>query len=360
LWRAAAVAKPEQTEKPTPKRRLEARQRGQVPRSQELAGSIIFFAGVFVVYGFYRQAIGGIVQSLHTSIAHVAQHDEPTIHSAWALFVQAAAPFAIFLLILFAVAFLIGILGNVAQFGVVVSFKPIVPKLSKLNPMTGFQRLFSKQILINLAKQILKLGGVLIICYQSLAHNLGFLAQVGQTSPETFITIVAGIIFSIAWKFGFFLVVVGLLDYAWMRYQNEDSLKMSKNEIKDEHRQSEGNPEAKSALKRRQREFARRRMMSAVPRATVVVTNPTHFAIALEWDELKMEAPIVTAKGADLIAKRIRQIALENNVPIMENPPLARTLYERVEIDQAIPPNLYAAVAQVIAFVFKLKRKTIA
>ena len=125
-------------------------------------------------------------------------------------------------------------------------------------------------------------------------------------------------------------------------------------------RQSEGNPEAKGALKRKQREFARRRMMSSVPRATVVVTNPTHYAVALEWDEVKMDAPVVTAKGADLVARRIRQIAEENDVPIMENPPLARTLYERVELDQAIPPNLYAAVAQVIAFVFKLRRKTIA
>ena len=150
------------------------------------------------------------------------------------------------------------------------------------------------------------------------------------------------------------------MDHIWMRYQYEDSLKMTKQEVKDEWRQSEGNPEAKAALKRRQREFARRRMMSAVPRATVVVTNPTHFAVALEWNELEMEAPVVTAKGADLLAKRIRQLAEEHGVPIMENPPLARTLYEKVELDQAIPPNLYAAVAQIIAFVFKLKRKTIA
>jgi len=135
---------------------------------------------------------------------------------------------------------------------------------------------------------------------------------------------------------------------------------MSKQEVKDEYRQSEGNPEAKGALKRRQREFARRRMMAAVPKATVVVTNPTHFAVALEWDEVKMEAPVVTAKGADLVAKRIREIAQEHGVPIMENPPLARTLYAKVELDQSIPPNLYAAVAQVIAFVYKLKRKTIA
>jgi flagellar biosynthesis protein FlhB len=168
------------------------------------------------------------------------------------------------------------------------------------------------------------------------------------------------VIFQVAWKFGLFLVVVGLFDYAYERWQLEQNLKMTKQEVKDEWRQSEGNPEAKAALKRRQREFARRRMMHAVPRATVVVTNPTHFAVALEWDEIKMDAPVVTAKGADLVAKRIRDIAKEHNVPIMENPPLARTLYEKVDLDQPIPSNLYAAVAQVIAFVYKLKRKTIA
>ncbi|MBV8721531.1 MAG: flagellar biosynthesis protein FlhB [Candidatus Eremiobacteraeota bacterium] len=354
------MARPEQTEKPTPKRRHEARQRGQVPRSQELPGSVIFFAAVFLIYGFFERALAAVEASVRGAFAHIGSHQEPTIHSAWLLMLQAMEPIGLLLLILFGVAFVLGVVANVAQFGFVLSFKPLQPSFSKINPITGFGRLFSKQILVNLAKQIIKLAAVVIILYQSISQNLGFLAQVGQTSPNSVVTIVASIVFTIAWKFALLLVVVGLLDYVWMRYQYEDSLKMTKQEVKDEWRQSEGNPEAKAALKRRQREFARRRMMSAVPRATVVVTNPTHYAVALEWNELEMEAPVVSAKGVDLLAKRIRQIAEENGVPIMENPPLARTLYEKVELDQAIPPNLYAAVAQVIAFVFKLKRKTIA
>ncbi|MFN2462117.1 MAG: flagellar biosynthesis protein FlhB, partial [Candidatus Velthaea sp.] len=152
----------------------------------------------------------------------------------------------------------------------------------------------------------------------------------------------------------------GIADYAWERRRLENSLKMSKQEIKDETRQSEGNPEAKGAVKQRQRAMARRRMMAAVPRATVVVTNPTHFAVALEWDDASMDAPVLVAKGADLIAKRIRELATEHGIPIMENPPLARTLYDKVQLDSPVPPNLYAAVAQVIAFVYKLKRRTIA
>ena len=354
------MARPEQTEKPTPKRRHEARQRGQVPRSQELAGSVIFFAAVFMVYGFFSRALDGIEGSVKTSFAHIGTQEEPTIHSVWLLMVQALAPYGVFLALLLGVAFFVGILANIAQFGFIFSFGPIKPSFAKLNPITGFQRLFSKQILVSLAKQIVKLIAVVVIVYQVISHNLGFLAQVGQATPSTIVVIVSSLIFEIAWKFGLMLVIVGILDYVWMRYQLEDSLKMSKQEVKDEWRQAEGNPEAKSALKRRQREFARRRMMAAVPRATVVVTNPTHYAVALEWNELEMEAPVVCAKGVDLLAKRIREIAEEHRIPIMENPPLARTLYERVELDQAIPPNMYAAVAQVIAFVFKLKRRTIA
>jgi len=153
---------------------------------------------------------------------------------------------------------------------------------------------------------------------------------------------------------------VGCADYAYARRQIEQSLMMSKSEVKEENKQAEGSPEIKGAVKQRQRAAARRRMMSAVPRATVIVTNPTHFAVALEWDEESMAAPVLVAKGADLIAKRIREVAAEHNIPIMENPPLARTLYDKVPLDSPIPPNLYAAVAQVIAFVYKLKNRTVA
>ena len=354
------MARPEQTEKPTPKRRHEARERGQVPRSQELPGAVIFFAAVLLIYGLFGRALASVQSSVQTAFAHAGAHQEPNIHTAQTLLARAMMPYLPLVMLFFGVAFVLGVLANVGQFGFIFSPKPLQPSFSKINPISGFGRLFSKQIVVNLAKQVLKLAAVAIILYQTISQNLGFLAQVGQATPDTFLMMLVNLIFAIAWKFGLLLVVIGILDHLWMRYQYEDSLKMTKQEVKDEWRQSEGNPEAKAALKRRQREFARRRMMAAIPRATVVVTNPTHFAVALEWNELEMEAPVVTAKGADLLAKRIRQLAQEHGVPIMENPPLARTLYEKVELDQALPPNMYAAVAQVIAFVFKLKRKTIA
>jgi flagellar biosynthetic protein FlhB len=288
------------------------------------------------------------------------QTHDVTFRSATQTFAQAGGGVVLLVLVIFTVAFVIGIVANIAQFGFLFTFKSIKPNFGKLNPIAGVQNIFGKRIFVQLGKQLLKLFFVGIIIYNEIASNLSYFVIVGQSTPGAIVDLTMNLIYAIAWKFGMLLVVVGLIDYAYERWSLEQSLKMSKAEIKDEYRQSEGNPEAKGAMKKRQRETARRRMMQAVPRATVVVTNPTHFAVALEWDEVNMDAPVVIAKGADLVAKRIRELALEHKIPIMENPPLARTLYDRVELDQAIPPNLYAAVAQVIAFVYKLKRKTIA
>jgi flagellar biosynthesis protein FlhB len=354
------VARPEQTEKATPKRREEARGRGQVAKSPELAGAAVFLAGVFALHALMPVTFASVGGALQAILWRIHERQDFTIASVWLLYVRAFGSAALLLGVLFGAAIVAGVGVNLLQTGGVFSLKPIAPSFNKINPISGFQRLLSKQVLVSLGKQLLKLGAVLVIIYTSIASNFNTLFMVGQMSSHALIDFVGGLIYSIGWKFGFLLVIVGLLDYAYERWQYEENLKMSKQEVKDEYRQSEGNPEAKAALKRRQREFARRRMMAAVPKATVVVTNPTHFAVALEWDEVKMEAPVVTAKGADLVAKRIREIAKEHKIPIMENPPLARTLYAKVELDQAIPPNLYAAVAQVIAFVYKLKRKTIA
>ena len=354
------MARPEQTEKATPKRRKEARERGQVAKSPDLAGAGVFLAGVFVLHALApatMAAVGGAMQAI---LWRIHEHQDFTIGSVWLLYARVFFAAGLLLGVLFLAALVCAILVNVLQTGLIFSFKPLVPSFNKINPVTGLKRMLSKQALVNLGKQLLKLAAVLTIVYTSIAATINTLFGVGQMPPQQLVGYVGDVAFSICWKFGFLLVVVGLLDYAFEKWQYEEQLKMSKQEVRDEYRQSEGNPEVKGAVKRRQREFARRRMMAAVPKATVVVTNPTHFAVALEWDEIEMDAPVVTAKGADLIAKRIREIAVENGVPIMENPPLARTLYAKVDLDQTIPPNMYAAVAQVIAFVFKLKRKTIA
>ncbi len=354
------MARPEQTEKATPKRRQEARERGQVPRSVDLAGAVIFLSVVLTLHALFVPMLNGLQGSATAYLSRIADHGDPTYQTIYPMFVQAGAGIGWVVLIVFGIAVVAGVGANLLQFGFVLTTVPFKWSFSKVNPINGFKNVFSKRILVNLSKQLLKLSAVVIIIYTTISGDMGVFAKVGQSSPAGVIGLTFDVIFSIAWKFGLFLLIVGLLDYAYERWQLEQNMKMSKQEVKDEWKQSEGNPEAKAALKKRQREFARRRMMHAVPRATVVVTNPTHFAVALEWDEVKMDAPVVVAKGADLLAKRIRDIAKEHGVPIMENPPLARTLYERVELDHPIPPNLYAAVAQVIAFIYKLKRKIIA
>jgi flagellar biosynthetic protein FlhB len=354
------MARPEATEKPTPKRRHEAREKGQVPRSSDLPGAVIFLAVVLVLHAAFTPMMAGLQGQAQSYYQHVAMQGDFTFGQVSTLFLEAGAGIGWVLLIVFVVAALCAILANVLQFGFLFSAVPFKPNFAKLNPINGAKNLFSKRILVNLGKQLLKLGAVALIVYSTISGNLDLFERVGQATPQVVVESTFNVIFTIAWKFGMLLVVVGILDYAYERWQLEENLKMTKTEVKDEQRQSEGSPEAKIAFKKRQREFARRRMMNAVPRATVVVTNPTHFAVALEWDEKKHDAPVVIAKGADLLAKRIRDIAGEHGVPIMENPPLARTLYDKVDIDHPIPPNLYAAVAQVIAFVYKLKRKIIA
>ena len=354
------MPRPEQTERATPKRVEESRRKGQVGKSQELAGASIFLGAVIALHAFSGSDIGGLGSGTMLALSHIASFGPLTIDSVWGIFAKTLGSVIVVLSALFAIAFGLGVLVNVAQVGLIFSLTPIQPNFSKLNPLAGFKRIFSKQVAVNLAKQLIKLGAVAVIIFMTIAGNLGFFLSLGEMSPYAVFGAVGALLYAITFKFAILLVVVGILDLIYERWNFAQNQKMTKQEVKDEHRQAEGNPEVRGMVKRRQREFSRRRMMSAVPKATVVVTNPTHFAVALHWDEIEMEAPVVVAKGADLIAKRIREIAREAGVPILENPPLARTLYEKVELDQMVPPNLYAAVAQVIAFVYRLKRKTIA
>ena len=355
------MARPEATEKATPKRRREARSRGQVPRSQDIGGSAILLAIILALHASFMSTIESAGQAFQVALTHAGTTEELNLHSASLLLVRSALPYTAILGIVFLAALSIAILANVLQFGFLFAPQLLAPKFSKLNPLSGLKRLFfSKQTLINLAKQLFKLSIVIGICWMGIKDNLTMFYALAHAAPRDIVLSIEGLVFGIGVRVALLLLVLGIADYFWERHQLEESLKMTKTEVKDEFKQSEGNPEAKAALRQRQRAAARKRMMAAVPKATVVVTNPTHFAVALAWDELTMDAPILVAKGADLIAKRIREIASEADVPIMENPPLARTLYAKVELDSPVPPDLYAAVAQVIAFVYRLKNRTIA
>ncbi len=355
------MARPDATEKATPKRRREARERGQVARSQDIGGSAIFLAIVIALHAGFMAALGAGAQAFQVALTHAGARDELTISSVGGLFAGAMLPYAPLLAMAFGAAVVLAVVANVLQFGLLFSPALVAPKFSKLNPLAGFKRIFfSPQTLVQFAKQLLKLVIVVVICWFGVKDNFTTFYALAHASPQDIIVSIEGIVFGIGLKVGILLLLLGIADYVWERRRLEQSLKMTKTEVRDEHRQQEGNPEAKQALRQRQRAMARKRMMAAVPKATVVVTNPTHYAVALMWDEIKMDAPLLVAKGTDLIAKRIRELAAEHDVPILENPPLARTLYAKVELDSPVPPDMYAAVAQVIAFVYKLKNRTIA
>jgi flagellar biosynthesis protein FlhB len=357
------MAKPEQTEKPTPKRISEARGRGQVAKSSDLSAAAIFLTAIFVLHFLFEYAMSALASMMQVAFTNLpnAVANPLNIHSVWELFVRVGMGFSLVLGIFMGLAVIVAVAVNVAQFGLLFTTQPLKPNFGKLNPASGIKNLFvSSQALVNLAKQLIKVSAVFILVSTVLLSYYSQLYAIAHMSMHDMLNLLNTVLYAIGLRFGLLLLVVGLLDYAYAKYKLTDSLKMTKWEVKDESKASEGSPEAKQAVKKRQREFYRKRMMAAVPKATVVVTNPTHYAVALEWDEVTMEAPVLTAKGADLIARRIREIAKEHGVPIMENPPLARTLYERVELDTPIPPTMYAAVAQVIAFVYRLQNRTIA
>jgi flagellar biosynthetic protein FlhB len=355
------MAKPEQTEKPTAKRLGEARSQGRVAKSSEIAPALVFIAGVVVLHFGFTAWLNHIYALMMVNFTHIAAHQPLNIYSAWNYFRIGFAPLTPLLIMMFSFALVLGILGNVLQFGFIFALGSIKPRFSKLNPLNGMKSiLFSKSTAVQLAKQIIKLAAVAGIIFMAVHGSLPTIFNSARNSPRDWIVVIENLIYTVALRFALFLLAMALLDLAYQKHQFEDSMKMSKGEVKDEQRSSEGAPEAKQAVKNRARLAARKRMMTAVPKATVVVTNPTHFACALEWNEITMEAPVLTAKGADLMARRIRELAKEHNVPIVENAHLARTLYYKVEIDHPVPSEMYAATAQVIAFVYRLKRKIIA
>jgi len=350
----------DQTEKATPKRRGEVRERGQVARSPDLSSAAVFLALVVLLHIYFLRSINVFGNLLRLQLGETARLGDPTIASVWTIFLQAGVMLGPLLLVVFGLAVVVGVGVNVAQVGLLFSGHLLVPQFSRINPLAGFQRLFSRNVAVNLLKQVVKLVAVGLLVWGSLYGQIDRFVTLGQMSPQEVLRFIESLAYSIGWRFGALLLVLGFADYAYQRWEFERNIMMTKQEVKDEARQSEGDPLVKGRVRQKMRESSRRRMMAAVPKATVVVTNPTHFAVALTWDEIKMDAPVVSAKGADLLAKRIREIAVEHGVPITENPPLARQLYDRVPLDQAIPPNLYTAVAEVIAFVYKLKRRTIA
>jgi len=345
----------EKTERATQKKRGDARKKGQVAKSQELPAAFILlftFMSFLMLGGYYKERI----LNLFGFIFEHKLNMQLTGSSVVALFSDLMLQGLMLLMPILAIAFIVAILASYMQIGFLLTGDPLKFKLSKLNPINGFKQIFSLRSLVNFVKNVLKLIVIGLLVYMTLWGERERIVQLADVPIASIFTYTAGLTVKLGLEIGAVLVVLAVFDYIYQRFEHEKSLKMSKQDIKDEYKKSEGDPLIKGKIRERQRRMALQRMMQDVPKADVVITNPTHFAVALQYDGSKMEAPVVIAKGMDHVALRIREVAKEHGVMTMENKPLARALYDRSEIGDPIPADLFQAVAEVLAYIYKLKK----
>ncbi len=346
----------EKTEKPTPRRRRKAREQGQVAKSMELSSVGVLLAGIASIWlfgGFFYQQITDLMRhffrNLHATHLGFTQMVDLS-SSVWSQFLVTVLP-------VWAAVSLAAILVNLAQVGFLFAPKRIKPDMKKINPLKGFKRFASLRLLVDLGKNIGKLVVVGGVAYLTVREEWSHLPELGRLPVTAIILYITDVCITIFWRSVLAMIVLAVLDWAYQKWDFEKNLKMSKQEIKDEFKQTEGDPQVKSRIRSIQREQARKRMMSEVPEADVVLTNPTHLAVALAYKVGEMDAPTVVAKGANKVAERIKAIAREHDVPVIEDKPLAQALYKAVEVGQTIPADLYEAVATILAHVYRLKNK---
>lgn len=350
------MADPSKTEKATPKRRDEARKKGQVARSMEVNTALVLLAAIAVL------AIAGprLLDRFEGIMSQgLEQAGDPSLATrsaigsvaGWALgaTLGVVAPF-------FAVGLLAGLIASVGQVGFKLTPKAVAPSFHKISPLAGFKRLFGPQSLFELVKNLVKVGVVGAAAFLAIWPKLPELSLLVGLPPASILATTSSLVLTICLWVGGAFALIAVADFWWQRRQHEKGLKMTKEEVRREAREGDVAPEIKGQIKKRQFELARRRMLAEVPTADVVVTNPTHFAVALRYDG-KVPAPEVVAKGQDHIAAAIRRVAEEHGVPILSNPPLARALYREVELGQMIPEAFYSAVAEVLAFVYRTARR---
>src|SRR3954447_9975112 len=346
----------DKTEKATPKKREEARKKGSVARSPDLNGAIVMFAALFALSATGPHLIEVLETSMRDAFGLISSPDVvnhrglgPLLSSQAKAAGLGAAP-VIFTCVAAAV------LVNVAQVGGKPHLGALKPDPKRLNPVSGFKNIYGPNALFEGAKNVVKVAAVGAVTALAVLPKLDELAALVGMPPSELLPTLAHTVLGIGQRAAMAYLLIGLVDYAYQRRRHEKSLKMDKQEVKEEHKSNELPPEVRGAIRRRQMQAARARMMADVPMADVVVTNPTHFAVALTYDPEKA-APEVVAKGADLIAKKIREIAAQSGVPVISDPPLARSLHASVEVGHIIPEELYQAVAQLLAFVYRTARR---
>jgi flagellar biosynthesis protein FlhB len=347
----------EKTEPATPKKREESRKKGKTVKSMEMNSAFILLFGLLFLY--FGGA--GLASELSGFMKHIFIHApgmQINLESAHQLLIRSfitigvvVGPVALGLLV-------IGLLVSFSQVGFLVTLEPMKPKFSKFNPIKGIkEKMVSRRAAVELLKNLIKVTVISTVAYFSLKGVIEESMYLMDSDIQSVVGFLAKASLAVSLKVALGFLVLAIFDYAYQRYEHDTELKMTKQEVKEEHKSTEGDPLVKSRIRSVQKQIAYKRMMQDVPTADVIVTNPTHIAVALKYDQGKMGAPKVVAKGAEKIAERIREIAAEHNIPVVEDKFLARTLYKTVEVGEEIPEKLFQAVAEILAYIYRLKQK---
>ncbi len=348
----------ERTEKATSRRRTKAREEGKVAKSMELNSAAILCLGFLSLWMMGPHLAKQTMQLMSYTMANAPQIAlaDPTFAR---VFADNMLKFFIILGPVFALVVMVAFGVNVAQVGFKITPKSMELKLDKLNLVNGLKRLVSLRSLVQLVRDSIKLFIIGFVAYKVIKSEFSSFFLLPDMSVVQLATMMGKMALMLVIKIGAVILAIAILDYIYQRYEFEKSIKMSKQDLRDEYKDTEGSPQIKSRVRQLQRQMARNRMMGAVPTADVVVTNPTHLAVALKYDPSEMTAPVVVAKGERLIAQRIKEIAIEHGIPVIEDKPLARALFKMCDVGQLIPANLYNAVAELLAYVYRMKEKVI-
>lgn len=346
----------EKTEPATPKRKRELRKDGKVAKSMEITSALGLIGGVLIIYilgdGLIKE-IGGVM----TEYLSLSFGTEITQANIVNIIGDLTYRFMVIVLPILGVIMFVGVMSNVAQFGILFTTKPFTRGFSNMNPLNGIRKLgFSQEAMIELAKSIFKVLIVSVVGYIVLKQLVEGSIGLVDSSPVAIFSSMGTGAFALSMKIGGAFLLLAIGDFIAQKKKFQKESKMSKQEIKEENKRDEGDPKIKGRIRREMIKRHRQRMMSNVPKADVVVTNPTHYAIAIQYDAKTMSAPKVLAKGKDLIAQKIKEIAAEHNIPIVEDKPLAQLLFKTVDVDEQIPPDLFKAVAQILAYIYQMKK----
>ena len=357
-WFAADGEGGEKTEPATDKKLRDARDEGKVAKSKELTAAfdlIVLFLVLKVFMSFVGEKLLGFFSYIYNRMPDFLNETQKDMSSVTVRnfmndiilqFLLTCLPFFIF-------GVVVTILVSIVQVGRKVTTKPMAPKLDKFNPINGFKRIFSKDAIFELIKSVLKIGVILYMAYSSIKSHQNDIFILYELPLKRAVALVGDIIINTGLKISIVYLIVGIVDYIYNKHKFNEDMKMTKQEVKDEFKNTEGDPAIKGQQRKRMQEASQRRMMQDVPKADVVITNPTHFAVAIKYDADTNQAPVVTAKGQDYVAMKIKEIARDNNIRIVENKPLARMLFHNVELGAEIPPELYQSVAEILAMIYK-------